>query len=105
MEGNYYGRIIKLAIPAFLANVQQGFFELLTMFFLSSNVGSSQLAAYGLTNVIVSFISAIFIGLNTTLLTLVSQSFGRGDLELCRTYINRGRVIVSLAFIPIALLL
>lgn len=42
------------------------------MYFLSRNVDSNELAAYGLVNVIVNFIAAIFIGLNTTLNTLIS---------------------------------
>ena len=75
------------------------------MFFLSKSAGTAELAAYGLSNFVILFISMIFLSLNTTLLTLVSQSFGKGDVELCRTFINRGRVIVTLSYVPLALLI
>jgi len=35
--------------------------------------------------------------------TLVSQAKGRDNLELCGLYLQRGRVIVSIAFIPMLL--
>ena len=39
-------------------------------------------------------------GLNSGLETLVSQAKGSGNIELCELYLQRGRGIVSLAFIP-----
>ena len=75
------------------------------MYFLSSKANTTEIAAYGLINFVGFFISANFMSLNTTLLTLVSQSFGKGDMVLCRTFINRERVIVTLAFVPLALLI
>ena len=44
---------------------------------------------------------SIIYGLNQTVETLVSQAWGAGERELCGVYLNRGRFIMSLSFIPI----
>lgn len=44
-------------------------------------------------------------GLNGALDTLVSQAFGYGQIRLCGTIFNRGCIILTLVFIPIAILL
>ena len=63
------------------------------------------MSAYGVANVLTTVFAVVLLGLNTALSTLVSQSYGLGDMELCRAYIGRGRVVVTLAFLPVALLL
>lgn len=47
----------------------------------------------------------VLVGLNGALDTLVSQAFGAGDLKMCGTYLNRGRVISAIAFVPLAVTL
>ena len=66
---------------------------------------SSILAAYGVANVATTLVAVILLGLNSALGTLVSQSYGSNDIDLCRIYISRSRVIATLAFIPFAILL
>lgn len=48
---------------------------------------------------------AIAIGLNGALETLVSQSYGANNLKLCGVYLNRGRYVLCLCFIPVTLVL
>ena len=47
----------------------------------------------------------MFVGLNGALETLVSQSYGSGNLKLCGVYLNRGRFVLLCSFIPVAVIL
>ena len=44
---------------------------------------------------------AILLKLNRAMDSLVPQAYGRGDLELCGVYLNRGRLFVIVASLPI----
>ena len=46
---------------------------------------------------------SVFFGFNGALDTLVSQAMGSKDLHLCGIYLNRGRIINTLVFIPVFL--
>lgn len=46
---------------------------------------------------------AISQGLNGTIETFVSQSFGAEDYRMCGVYVNRARVLVSLILLPVAI--
>lgn len=39
-------------------------------------------------------------GFNSVVSTLVSQSYGQGDMHLCGVYLNRGRIVAVLLCIP-----
>jgi len=43
---------------------------------------------------------SVMYGLNQGLETLVSQAWGAGNRELCGVYLNRGRFLLTLIFIP-----
>ena len=45
------------------------------------------------------------IGMNGAVETLVSHAFGAGHMQLCGAYLNRGRVINTAIFVPLALIL
>jgi Na+-driven multidrug efflux pump len=45
------------------------------------------------------------LGLNGAIATLVSQAFGGGNVRKCGVYLNRGRIISLVAFIPITIAL
>lgn len=47
---------------------------------------------------------AILSGLNKTLDTFVSQSFGANSYELCGVYLNRGRLVNTVLMLPISLI-
>ena len=67
---------------------------------------SAKLAGVGLGYTILNVICIIpLLGMNGTIETLVSQAFGAKNLELCGVYLNRGRVINTLIFIPLAIAL
>ena len=60
------------------------------------------LAAAGVGNMVLNlFGMGIFYGLNSALETLVSQAYGAKNLELCGLYLQRGRYLLSLAYVPI----
>ncbi len=48
---------------------------------------------------------SLTIGLNSALTTLISQTFGTGNLKMCGVYLNRARVVATLVFIPISAVL
>jgi Na+-driven multidrug efflux pump len=41
------------------------------------------------------------LGFNSALDTLISQAAGAGNHELCGVYLNRGRFLMTMLFIPI----
>ena len=51
------------------------------------------------------FCSSILIGMNGALQTLASQAYGFGSLHLCGVHFKIGQVILTLIFIPIAVML
>ena len=67
---------------------------------------SAKLAGVGLGNTTVNILLlSICMGMNGALETLVSQAFGYGNLQLCGVYLNRARLVGTLTYIPIAILL
>ena len=67
---------------------------------------AAKLAGVGLGNTTLNIAClSICMGMNGALETLVSQAFGYGNIVLCGVYLNRARVIGTLTFIPLAILL
>lgn len=48
---------------------------------------------------------SIILGYNSALDTLISQTKGAGDYKMCGVYLNRGRITMTLLFLPIVLVL
>ena len=46
-----------------------------------------------------------FFGFSTALDTLQSQAAGAGNFELCGVYLHRSRVVLSIIFVPILIVL
>lgn len=64
------------------------------------------IAGVGMGNVIMNMLGmAVAFGMNGALETFVSQSFGQGNLELCGVYLNRGRVVMTMFFLPVAIIM
>lgn len=64
------------------------------------------MAGVGMGNMVMNVLGlTIAMGLNGALETFTSQAFGSGNLKLCALYLNRGRVILILVYIPITLVL
>ena len=51
------------------------------------------------------FCRHILTGINCAQETLVGPAYGQGQLKLCGTYLNRGRAIITVAYIPLLLLM
>jgi len=70
-------------------------------------IGSAEtIAGVGLGTVTVNMLClSLMIGANGAQETLASQAFGMGDLKLCGQYLNRGRAIITLIFLPSAVIL
>ena len=51
------------------------------------------------------FCRHVLAGVNCAQETLVSQAYGSGQLKLCGTYLNRGRVIMTVVYLPLVVLL
>jgi Na+-driven multidrug efflux pump len=63
------------------------------------------IAIIGLANVYMNVaFRSITIGLNITVSTFVSQSYGQGNMRLCGVYANQGRLI-ALMTLPVFILL
>jgi Na+-driven multidrug efflux pump len=64
------------------------------------------MAGVGMANMFMSCICLSFMmGINGTLNTLISQSFGLGNYKLCGIYMNRSRVLVTILYVPLLLIL
>ena len=67
---------------------------------------SQKLAAIGLgTMTLGMFARFPLIGMNCAQETLVSQAFGQQQLRLCGIYLNRGRAIMTVIYIPLIIIL
>ena len=63
------------------------------------------LAGLGMGNVLISAICLAFsFGLNGTLESKVSQSYGSEEYEMCGVWLNRGRMINTFLMVPIGVL-
>lgn len=64
---------------------------------------NAMIAGVGMGAVCINFLGwTVLLGLNSALDTLVSQSAGSANLELCGVYLNRGRFVMTLFFVPLA---
>lgn len=95
----------KLALPAIFTNIM-GFLSTLVSTILVGRMNDpTLLAVVGLANVChVILILSLLLGLNAAQETLTSQAFGAGNTRLCGVYLNRGRLILTTFYIPLALI-
>ncbi|CDW76683.1 na+-driven multidrug efflux pump [Stylonychia lemnae] len=79
---------------------QQIFIEVINLGFVGHLGSASLVAGVGLGNMYLNTTAlAVLIGLNNGVATFVSQSYGQGNMRLCGLYLNRGRIVVLLAFL------
>lgn len=48
---------------------------------------------------------SVLCGCNDALGTLASQAFGANNLQMCGVYLNRGKVILFVVYLPLSILL
>jgi Na+-driven multidrug efflux pump len=64
------------------------------------------LSGVGLGNMLINvFWIGVYLGINGALETLVSQTFGSKNWQLCGDILNRGILTLILVFIPISIIL
>ena len=100
-----YGKFFKLAVPATVTVLVNVLVVTTNLVFVGHLNDSTKMASVGLGNMIIFiFANAAFIGMNSGMETLVSQAYGAKNLTLCGQYYQRGRIIVMLYWIPLALI-
>ena len=98
--------IFRLAVPACLGAMVGMVTEILNLSFIGSLNNPAMMAGVGLGNMTVNISALSFVyGFNAALDTLVSQAVGAGKIEQVSVYLNRGRFIMTLLFVPITLFL
>jgi len=81
-------------------------YQFVTIYFIGNLDDSVLLAGIGMAIMLINIIGTSWIiGLNSTLDTLISQSYGAKSYEMCGIYLSRGRVIITLLMLPITFIL
>ena len=98
--------ILRIAIPAIVASTVLRTQDAVNLVFLGHLDGDKNLiAGIGLGfNYLALMGMMVISGLLMAMDTLVSQSKGAGNLELCGVYLNRSRFVMSLLYIPMVIL-
>lgn len=79
--------------------------QLVSTYFIGNLNDPALLAGVGMGNMLINVLAfALMQGLNGALETLVSQSFGAKNYEMCGTYLNRGRFVDTVLMIPISII-
>jgi Na+-driven multidrug efflux pump len=82
------------------------FVQLTSIYYVGHLDDSTLIAGVGLGTMLMNVLAlAVTQGLNGALESFVSQAYGFGKYKMCGTYLNRGRAIVTVILIPIAILL
>lgn len=92
--------ITKLAIPAIFSTFTMYFQEMINIYYVSQLGDVELLSAVGLGNIILnSLIISTIYAFNSVIETKISQTAGKGDLEGCGVYLNRGLFVNLIVFI------
>jgi Na+-driven multidrug efflux pump len=98
--------ILKIAVPSMIALFFQQLAEIINTYYVGHLNDAAMLAGAGMGNIIINMLCmSIILGMNGALETLISQANGANNLELCTVYLNRGRTIMFITFIPITIIL
>jgi len=96
--------VCKRSTPTILTMI---FFQMVQMvnIFYVGQVSSDLLAGVGLGNMILNvMVFAVTMGLNGTIETFVAWEFGKNQLKMCGTHLNRAKIVVSAVVAPVAVL-
>jgi multidrug resistance protein, MATE family len=100
-----YWNVAKISLPQILTTVSFQVTNVMTVYFIGHYCSKEIMAGVGMGNVIVgSFCMAFCFGLNGTLESKVSQSYGAENYEMCGVWLNRGRMINTVLMVPILFL-
>lgn len=98
--------ILIIGVPAIISMFSALFIETINSAYIGHLGSEAAMAGVGMANMYMNItcLSLLF-GINMTLNTVVAQAFGFGDLRMCGVYMNRARIIVTIVFIILVLLL
>ena len=98
--------MLLISVPASLSYVSQMLVEIINVVFIGHLGDKNLVAALGMGNLWINICGvSILHGLNSGVATFVSQSIGQNNLKLCGVYLNRGRVVAMMTFIPISIIM
>jgi Na+-driven multidrug efflux pump len=98
--------ILKFSFASSVGCVTIFLIEMINIAYAGGFNDLSVLAGVGLANITVNVVAiSVIFGMNGALETFVAQSYGLKDSYLCSVFLNRGRFINTIAFVPIALIL
>eukprot|EP00347_Sterkiella_histriomuscorum_P011508 403372185 len=101
-NGDIIKDIMKVCVPATLTMFLYFSMEVIGAVFNGHLPEAEQIAGAGLCNMYCIILCLSFaIGLNSALSTLISQTFGTGNMYLCGVYLNRARVMATIVFIAL----
>lgn len=93
--------IVYNSIPSIIGLVFQILVEVMNLIFVGQTGDAVALGAVGLGNMLFNVVCfSIGMGLNGAIDTLCSQAYGKKQYYLCGCYLNRGRILQALFFIP-----
>ena len=93
------------AIPAVMGALVCFSQETINLVFVGSLNQAVPLAAVGMGNIFINMFGvSIYFGLNGAVDTLVSQANGAKDLRLCGAYLQRGRLLNTVIYVPILII-
>ena len=99
-------RIVKLIIPASLGMMVGMMTEMINLIVVGHLKNAAMVAGVGMGNATLNLTGqSIILGFNSALDTLISNAAGSKNLELCGVYLNRGRFLMTILFIPISAIL
>lgn len=98
--------ILKVCVPATVTMFSYLLMEVVSAVFNGHMPEVEMIGGAGLGGMYTTILClSITIGLNFTLSTLISQTFGSGNMYLCGVYLNRARIVAFLVFIPLQIAL
>ena len=98
--------IVEIGGPQIFSMVLSLFIEVLNSAFVGHIGKEEVMAGVGMANMFINVacLSLLF-GMNMVLNTLASQAKGYGNLRLCGIFLNQSRIIVTLIFVPICIVM
>lgn len=96
---------MKIGVPSTVTMISSFLIQSINVSFAGHLGEESIMAGVGMANMYVNiFCMSLMMGLNGTLNTFVSQAYGFGDYWMCGVYLNRGRIVMTLLYIPLFVL-
>lgn len=98
--------ILKIGVPAIISMMSALFIEVVNTAFVGHIGNEAMMAGVGMANMFVNILClSVMMGINAVLNTLVSQSFGLGNYKMCGVYLNRARIVNTIIYVPLCIIL